>query len=107
MTSTPPPFQKRRVQGFFRGSLQLIRTCMTTKLTLSVDSSVIEAAKRASKRKGMSLSKIIEIYLREFSSDKRKEKSSATELIGILGRTPKSFNDKDEFYKILEEKHLR
>ena len=81
---------------------------MTTKLTLSIDSKVIDEAKRYSKKKGISLSKLIENHLREFTGKaKRTKKGSATELLGIAGKAPKNFNYKEELYKILEEKYLK
>jgi antitoxin component of RelBE/YafQ-DinJ toxin-antitoxin module len=84
---------------------------MNTKLTLSIDKKVISEAKRASKRKGLSLSKIVENYLKEFTDTapvdkKRKAKASIIELVGILGKVPQSFDYKEELHKILEEKHL-
>ena len=81
---------------------------MTTKLTLSIDSKVIEQAKRYSRQKGISLSKMIENHLRKSISKKKKSsKGSATELIGIAGKAPKGFNYKDELFQILSEKHLK
>ena len=81
---------------------------MTTKLTLSIDSKVIDDAKRYSKKKGISLSKLIENHLREFTGKaKRPKKGSATELIGIAGKAPKNFNYQDELFQILSEKHLK
>jgi len=81
---------------------------MTTKLTLSIDSKVIDDAKRYSRKKGISLSKLIENHLREFTGKpRRSKKGSATELIGIAGKAPQNFNYKEELYKILEEKYLK
>jgi hypothetical protein len=83
---------------------------MQSRLTLSLDSKVIDEAKKTSKRKGLSLSKIVENYLRDFSSPPAKKvssKASIMELKGILGKVPKDFDYKEELYKILEEKHLR
>lgn len=82
---------------------------MTTKLTLSIDSKVIDEAKRYSKGKGVSVSKLVEQYLSQISSRKKKPKkgSAVRELAGILGTVPSDFDYKTELMKILEEKHLK
>jgi len=78
---------------------------MTTKLTLSLDSKVIESAKKFSKQKGKSLSKLIEDYLVGITSKERKRKSSIMELKGILGKVPPDIDYNEERYKYLMEKH--
>lgn len=82
---------------------------MSTKLTLSLDSKVIERAKRYSDRKGLSLSKIIEDYLRKLTQSEKKspKKSKVDKLAGILGPVPDDFNYKDELIDIIKEKHQR
>lgn len=80
---------------------------MSTKLTLSLDSKVIESAKRFSKEKGTSLSKLVEEYLKNLQPlrSKTKKKSSIMELRGILGTAPKDFDYREERYKYLMEKY--
>ena len=82
---------------------------MNAKLTLSIDSKVVESAKRRSKRKGISLSKMVENYLRENDPDlaKSKKKGSILDLIGIAGKVPDNFDYDQELLKILTEKHLK
>ncbi|GHN00182.1 hypothetical protein WSM22_16710 [Cytophagales bacterium WSM2-2] len=82
---------------------------MNAKLTLSLDQRVIESAKKESRKKGISLSKLIEDYLREITNSRnsKKGKGSATELIGIAGKVPDNFNYRDELFKILSDKHLK
>ena len=81
---------------------------MTTKLTLSIDSKVIEQAKRYSRQKGVSLSKIIEGHLRSVASKrKRAKKGSATDLIGIAGKAPNDFDYKEMLFQALTEKPLK
>ncbi|MEY2596427.1 MAG: hypothetical protein RL634_1098 [Bacteroidota bacterium] len=46
---------------------------MTTKLTLSVDSGVIKSAKGYAKKHNMSLSKMVEGYLKSVSKHHKKE----------------------------------
>lgn len=80
---------------------------MSTKLTLSLDSKVIEAAKKYSKEKGTSLSKLVEDYLRHLSplKSKTRKKSIVEDLKGILGKAPDDFDYREERYKYLMEKH--
>jgi Family of unknown function (DUF6364) len=81
---------------------------MTSKITLTIDSKVVRAAKKRSSKKGVSLSKIIENYLREFSSkDRIKRRGSATELIGIAGKATTEFDYDRELFMALKEKHLK
>ena len=53
---------------------------MTTKLTLSVDEKTVQRAKRISRKKGKSLSKMVEEYLNSLS-EHEKEKKSPVQLI--------------------------
>lgn len=81
---------------------------MATKLTLSLDSKVIEAAKRYSEKKGTSISKMVEEYLRRITlSDHKKKitKNSLMDLKGILGKVPPDFDFKEERFKYLMEKY--
>ena len=81
---------------------------MTTKLTLSLDSKVIESAKRYSQQKGKSLSRLIEDYLKNLTMTKRpKRKSRVERLSGILGTVSDDFDYKKELTSILREKHLK
>jgi hypothetical protein len=82
---------------------------MNTKLTLSIDSKIIESAKKYSKKKGISLSKVVEEYLKKIASSSRsnKNKPSLKELRGILGKAPEDFNYKNELGKMLEDKFLK
>lgn len=81
---------------------------MNAKLTLSLDAKVIASAKRLSKNKGVSLSRLIENYLRDISSAKKKtERSLVNELAGILGPAPSDFNYKKEIQDNIINKHVR
>jgi len=83
-----------------------IRNEMNTKLTLTIDSKVIESAKKYSKEHGESISKIVEDYLRNFTpKQSRKKKSSIMELRGILGSAPADFDYRKERDEYLEEKY--
>ena len=80
---------------------------MNAKLTLSLDSKIIESAKKFSKEKGTSLSKLVEDHLKHLKPlpSKTKKKSSIMELKGILGTVPKDFDYREERYKYLMEKY--
>lgn len=78
---------------------------MTTKLTLSVDSKIIERAKQYSKKTGKSLSKVVEDYFRELTMNQRNPKRSILELKGIAGPVSEDFDYKKEITKYLREKY--
>lgn len=80
---------------------------MSTKLTLSLDAKVIEAAKKYSKEKGTSVSRLIEEYLKQLSplKSKTRKQSIVEDLKGILGEAPDRFDYREERYKYLMEKH--
>ena len=81
---------------------------MASKLTLSIDSKVIEAAKKFSARTDTSISKMVEDYLRNLTlSDhkKRSTRNSLMQLKGILGKVPKDFDFEEERFKYLTEKY--
>jgi hypothetical protein len=81
---------------------------MASKLTLSIDSKVIEAAKKFSARTGTSISKMVEDYLRNLTlSDhkKRSTRNSLMQLKGILGKVPKDFDFEEERFRYLTEKY--
>jgi hypothetical protein len=82
---------------------------MTTKLTLSIDSKVVKGAKRYSKTKGKSISRLVEEYLGNISTAPKKLKkgSAVKELSGIMGKAPADFDYKAELMEILEEKYLK
>ncbi|MGH2643170.1 MAG: DUF6364 family protein, partial [Chitinophagaceae bacterium] len=70
---------------------------MVTKLTLTVDGNVIEAAKEYAHQSNRSLSKIVEDYLRSIIEDK-KGKALSSKLKRIHGavKLPKGFDEKAE-----------
>ncbi len=81
---------------------------MNAKLTLSLDEKILEAAEKYSSEKGVSLSEVVEDYLKKLPSSKKtilERKSSIMDLCGIAGSVPKDFDYKEERYKYLVEKH--
>jgi hypothetical protein len=80
---------------------------MTSKLTLSIDTKVIQSAKRLSKARGQSISKIVEEYLKKLgrSQNSLRTKGSILELRGIGGKVSKDFNYKEDIAEYLSEKY--
>jgi hypothetical protein len=80
---------------------------MTTKLTLTVEKSIIERAKSYAKRTGRSLSEIIETYLTTITDESVDNEMSPKlkKIVGII-KLPKDFNEKEELRKSLEDKYL-
>lgn len=79
---------------------------MTSKLTLSIDSKVIESAKRLSKARGQSISKLVEEYLKKIGRlEENPMRSSILELKGIGGKASKNFNYKKEIAEYLAKKY--
>ena len=81
---------------------------MTTKLTLTVEKSIIEKAKIYARKTGRSLSEIIETYLEIITNESRTDKNMSPRLKRIIGavKLPKNFDEDKELRTILEGKHL-
>ena len=85
---------------------------MNTKLTLTVDKSIIEEAKKYAKSNGRSLSNIIEEYLKSLvqkkESDKEFEISPLVQsLWGSVKPLPKSMDYKEMMEEELAKKYLK
>lgn len=81
---------------------------MSTKLTLTIDKSVIEEAKRYAKSQGRSLSNLIEEYLKSVSSkdDKSKDLELSPITKSLFGCV--KLKDKNiDYKKILEDEILK
>jgi hypothetical protein len=80
---------------------------MTTKLTLTLDDKVIRSAKKYASRKGKSLSKMVEVYLKNVSSDDTTDNNLSQRVIRLKGviRLPKDFDYKNELSKQLSSKY--
>lgn len=80
---------------------------MQTKLTLSIDKSVVEQAKEFSRRRHKSLSKLIESYLRQVAGS-GQEKPAVTPLVSRLSGLISSCaadKHKDEYADYLAKKY--
>ena len=80
---------------------------MTTKLTLTIDDSVIATAKKYAKQKGKSLSDIVENYLMSLTSKEKKDESISPRIIKLMGaiELPDNFDYKKELTKGLVKKY--
>jgi predicted HicB family RNase H-like nuclease len=80
---------------------------MTTKLTLTVEKSIIERAKVYAKQTGRSLSEIIEHYLASITQDGEKDELSPKlrKIVGVVN-LPSDFDEQDELRSAIEKKHL-
>jgi formiminotetrahydrofolate cyclodeaminase len=80
---------------------------MSTKLTLTVEKSVIEKAKSYAKKTDRSLSEIIESYLEMLVKQDHQEGLSPRlkKIVGSV-KLPKNFDEKKELASYLKKKHL-
>ncbi len=80
---------------------------MKSKLTLSIDSSLMEDINRKAKLdRSINLSKMIEEFLKtEFKPPKHKKKSVVSSLRGIIKETPETINWKKDKEDRLIKKH--
>ena len=81
---------------------------MNSKLTLTVEKTIIEKAKLYAKKTGRSLSELIENYLENITEDYSDEEISPKlrKLIGSV-QLPPDFDEEKELRSVLEQKHLK
>ena len=81
---------------------------MTTKLTLTVEKTIIEKAKSYARKTGRSLSELIETYLESLVRENRDQKKVSPRLKKLIGavKLPKDFDEKKELQSYYEKKHL-
>jgi BioD-like phosphotransacetylase family protein len=83
---------------------------MGTKLTLTVEKSVIEKAKKYAKAKGRSLSDIIENYLKAITAEEQGEEIEVSPIVKSLKgsfKMPNDFDYKKELTDALTEKYMK
>lgn len=83
---------------------------MNTKLTLTIDQSIIESAKAYAKDKGRSLSDLIENYLMAITGKQNISDTGITPIVKSLKgsfKAPEGFDYKKELSKGLEKKYLK
>ena len=82
---------------------------MNTKLTLTIEQTIIEKAKKYANGKGRSLSDIVENYLKAITKEDNNESNELTPIVKSLKGTfkaPQNFDYKKELSKRLTEKYL-
>ncbi len=82
---------------------------MSTKLTLTIDESIIEKAKKYAKTKDKSLSKIIENYLKSILNEEPNDSDELSPLVKSLKgsfNAPIDFDYKKELIQSLTKKYL-
>ena len=82
---------------------------MNTKLTLTIEQSIIEKAKKYANREGRSLSGIIESYLKAITNEEKLEKVELTPIVKSLKgsfQAPNDMDYKNELAKSLTKKYL-
>ena len=81
---------------------------MTTKLTLTVEESVIKKAKSYAKQTGRSLSELIETYLETLTEEDQEARQLSPKLKKLAGsvKLPANFDEKQELAAYFESKHL-
>ncbi len=81
---------------------------MTTKLTLSVEKTVIEKAKEYAKNSGRSLSNLIESYLEGLTMESHTPNKISPKLKRLVGsvKLPNNFDEKKELEQYFKKKHL-
>lgn len=82
---------------------------MTTKLTLTIDDSVISGAKKYAKNKGKSLSDIVENYLMTLTTNDNKDESISPRIMKLMGtiELPEDFDYKKALTSGLTKKYKR
>ena len=78
---------------------------MLTKLTLSLQTETISKAKKISRRKGKSLSRLVEEYLNRLSDEETPKDSLVKRLTGIVGTLPATTDWKKQKQSILTKKY--
>jgi hypothetical protein len=80
---------------------------MTTKLTLTVEKTIIERAKSYAKKTGRSLSELIENYLENITEENNNSDLSPKlkKLVGSV-KLPADFDEEKELLSAIEKKHL-
>jgi len=83
---------------------------VTTKLTLTIEKSTIEKAKVYARKRGRSLSGIVENYLKIVAKDAKGSEIEITPIVKSLKgafKTSRNFDYKKELSKELSKKYLR
>jgi hypothetical protein len=101
------PDRPLEISNFTRIFADIFTRIMTTKLTLTIDDSVISIAKKYAKQKGKSLSDIVENYLMSLTSKENKVESISPKILKLMGaiKLPEDYDYKKELTKGLLKKY--
>lgn len=81
---------------------------MTSKLTLAMDKTVVERAKKYAYQRKLSLSKLVEFFFSSLTADTKGKRTTISPitatLVGMV--KAKNFNDKDVLADVLLKKYL-
>lgn len=80
---------------------------MTSKLTLSINQSVVKRAKQYAHEHGKSLSKVVEQYLSYVTQDELPPTDVTEKVANLSDTLPAPLADGDWKYEYLAEKYLR
>jgi len=83
---------------------------MNTKLTLTIEQSLIDKAKKYAKGKGRSLSDIVENYLKVLTTEEHSKQIDSTPITSALRgsfKAPEDFDYQNELSKALSKKYLQ
>jgi hypothetical protein len=82
---------------------------MTTKLTLTIDESIIDSAKAYARDQGRSLSDVVENYLKVLSSKTSLEDALSPKVVKLRGsvKLPADFDYKSELGNTIAEKYAK
>ena len=78
---------------------------MNTKLTLSMDSSVIALMKGYASENNSSISQIVESFFKNLLSSQSKKRKISPLVQELSGIIPEQENEKDDYINYLEEKY--
>lgn len=82
---------------------------MTTKLTLTIEEKVIKSAKRYASKKGRSLSRLVENYLRSLSEPDESDADTSPRVKRLLGsiQLPSDFDYKSSLEESISKKYKK
>lgn len=80
---------------------------MITKLTLTIEDSVINSAKKYARQKGKSLSDIVENYLKSVAAPENSEEKLSPKVLKMMGviKLPEDFDYKKDLTNALSKKY--
>jgi hypothetical protein len=82
---------------------------MTTKLTLTIEDSVIHSAKKYARKNGKSLSAVVENYLKSISANENTQGEISSRVLKLMGSItlPKDFDYKKELGGALAKRYKK